>query len=298
MTTMYSRLVVGVAAMLLTVAALAAVPLAPDSSGLPSQHDISLAEHGCAGNLSDVQPLDAKLDAALAVWEAAAGSPGAQARKGMQDTLEQFKKDSNLSPVKTVYVTCIENALLRSFHGQQSAPGGGALVDESALPSPQAVEAMEQTCANNFTGVRAAKAPIDAAITQWRSKAATGSMTEAQQSLESAFESIRFDGPVTPQVSLCVACVKKALKQYLTTQADKPRPVDGVAVSQPQSRAAFGSDQDMWRGGCKQAEDAAVATLRASCGERTFVPTTTDCTEGSGDPRTYTAQVAGECRVH
>jgi len=53
----------------------------------------------------------------------------------------------------------------------------------------------------------------------------------------------------------------------------------------------LGQGKNAW-----QAEIDAAGQLRMRCGERTFVQTSSDCAQATGDVRTYSAQVSGECR--
>jgi len=168
-----------------------------------------------------------------------------------------------------------------------------ARLDGFLLPDKTDVESIERACSGSTTGLHSLKARVAAAVDDWLSTASQGSLPEAQVTLNRVFDPIRSAGGLSPQMSLYVSCMEKALRQLL----DRPRPVNGVGTSRPLWAGGAASEQEMWSRGCQEAEQAAIAKLRVYCSERIFVPTITECTRGNGNPRAYTAQVTGECRI-
>ena len=96
--------------------------------------------------------------------------------------------------------------------------------------------------------------------------------------------------------SIYVLCVEKSLRQFVDSWREKPQPVGEFGNSGPLQRSAFGSEEDIWRNGCREAEKDAISRLQTRCGEREFVAIGTDCAQLAGSVRTYTAHVEGECR--
>lgn len=171
------------------------------------------------------------------------------------------------------------------------------LADGDFHPTDAQVKAMEQSCAVSDAGMPALAARVNAAIADWRKATAGTGPVSAMRQLDGFFDQVRNRGGLSGLKSIYVLCVEKALRQFVDLQRDKPQAVAGSGSSSPLNRASFASDEDIWRGGCQQAESDAVSKLQPRCGDRRFFVVTSDCAQRSGSVRTYIAQVEGECRA-
>jgi hypothetical protein len=163
-------------------------------------------------------------------------------------------------------------------------------------PTDAQVKEMQQSCAVNEAGILTLQQKVSAAISDW-SKATVGARpAAAMKHLEEFFDRVRNDGHLSGRKSIYVLCVDKALRQFVEARREQPQALAGSGNSKPLQLSSFSSEEEIWRSGCRQAEDDAVSNLQSRCGDRTFVVVNSQCPQGSGSVRTYTAEVQGECR--
>ena len=170
-------------------------------------------------------------------------------------------------------------------------------VDEDFHPTDGQLKELEQSCAVSDPGMLALEEKVSAAVTDWRKATAGAAPGSAMRQLDGFFDQVRNHGSLSGRKSIYVLCVEKALRQFVEVRREKPLAVVGVGSSQSLRRLSFGSEDEIWRRGCQQAESDAMSKLQLRCGDRTFVQTNSDCAQGAGEVRTYTAQVSGECRA-
>jgi hypothetical protein len=167
---------------------------------------------------------------------------------------------------------------------------------EDFHPTDNQLREMQQACDVSDAGMLALEGKVRAAVADWTKATAGTGPASAVKRLDEYFERVRNEGGLSGRKAIYVLCVEKALRQFVDAWREKPQPVSNSGVSQPLQRSGFVSEEDIWRAGCREAEQDAIAKLRARCGEREFVPVGTDCAQLSGSVRTYTAHVDGECR--
>jgi hypothetical protein len=277
--------------------ALAAAQDPQVSTRLPSREEVDAVEQRCVANHTGL-PAE-KMNAAVSAWSgASADASPADSRKLLSAAFARIRREDSLSPQKDAYLTCVENGLSQYIDQQQlKPPAEGSLIDSSLLPTKPEAASRERNCLAAGTIPTSFKAKVDAAIDSWLSVAATGSQSQATLSLDVVFEPMANGGSLSPYMSMYLTCVKGELRKFMTQAEERPRQVHGVGNSRLLLRASFASDQEMWHSGCQEAETTAVEKLRAGCGGRVFFLQNSQCTQGDGDSRTYSAQVFGECRV-
>ncbi len=169
--------------------------------------------------------------------------------------------------------------------------------DEDFHPTDGQVKELEHSCAVNDPGMVALEEKVSAAVADWRKATAGTAPGSALRQLDGFFDQARNHGSLSGRKSIYVLCVEKALRQFVDVRREKPVALVDVGSSQALRRLSFATEDEIWRRGCKQAESDALSKLQLRCGDRTFVQTNSDCAQGAGDVRTYTAQVSGECRA-
>jgi hypothetical protein len=170
------------------------------------------------------------------------------------------------------------------------------LVDAEFHPTDAQVKEMQQSCAVNEAGILALQQKVSAAISDWNEATVGARPGAAMKHLEEFFDRVRNDGHLSGRKSIYVLCVEKALRQFVESRREQPQAVAGSGNSKSLQLSSFSSEEEIWRSGCRQAEDDAVSKLQSRCGDRTFVVVNSQCPQGSGSVRTYTAEVQGECR--
>ncbi len=171
-----------------------------------------------------------------------------------------------------------------------------AVADDDFHPTDAQVKQMQESCEVSDTGMLALEEKVRATVADWRTATADTGPASAMRRLEEFFGRLRSDSALSGRKSMYVLCVEKAVRQFVDAWREKPEPVSESGASSPLQRSAFASEEDIWKNGCRDAEKDAVSKLQSRCGEREFVALGTDCAQLSGDVRTYTAQVEGECR--
>ena len=169
--------------------------------------------------------------------------------------------------------------------------------DEDYHPTDAQVKQLQQPCAMSDTGMVDLEAKLTAAIADWRKATTSDGPLAAMRQLDGYFDQVRNHTGLSGKKAIYLLCVEKAVKQFVELRREKPQPLAASGNSEPLQRSAFGSEDEIWRRGCQQAEADALAKLRLRCGDRTFAETSSDCPQGTGSVRTYTNQVNGECRV-
>ena len=172
-----------------------------------------------------------------------------------------------------------------------------AAEDEDFHPTVADVKQMQQSCFVADAGMATLEQRISSAIADWTKVTASESPLSAMKKLDGYFEQVRNQGALSGKKSIYVLCVEKSIKQFVEARRVRPQVLSASGNSQPLQLSAFGSEDEIWRRGCSQAEADAMTKLRERCGERTFVQTNSDCAQMSGSVRTYTSQVSGECRI-
>jgi len=170
------------------------------------------------------------------------------------------------------------------------------LSDDDFHPTDTQVEGIQQSCTVNETGILALQQKVGSAIADWNKATAGARPAAALKQLDGYFDQVRKDGGLSGRKAIYILCVEKALRQFVDERRETPQAVVGSGSSNPLQRSSFSSEEDMWRNGCKQAQDDAVSKLQPRCGDRTFILVGSECAQLSGSVRTYTAEVQGECR--
>jgi hypothetical protein len=168
--------------------------------------------------------------------------------------------------------------------------------DEDYHPTEAQVKQLQQPCATSDAGMVDLEAKLSSAVADWRKATTSDGPLAAIRKLDGHFDSVRNSG-LSGKKAMFVLCVEKAVKQFVELQREKPLVAVASGNSEPLQRSAFGSEDEIWRRGCQLAEADALAKLRSRCGDRTFAETSSDCPQGTGNVRTYTNQVSGECRL-
>lgn len=168
--------------------------------------------------------------------------------------------------------------------------------DDDFHPTDAQVKVMEQSCAVSDTGMLALAEKVNAAIADWKKATAVSGPVSAMRQLDGFFDQVRNRGGLSGLKSIYLGCVERAVRQFVDLRRERPQAVAASGSSTPLDRSSFAAEEDIWRSGCKQAENDAVSKLQARCGERRFVEVTSDCAQLTGSVRTYTAHVDGECR--
>lgn len=170
------------------------------------------------------------------------------------------------------------------------------LSDADYHPTDAQVMQMQQSCGLNDTGMLTLERKVGTVVADWNKATAGAGPAAALRQLGEFFDQLRNEGGLSGRKEIYVLCVEKALRAFVDLQRERPQAVEGSGTSEPLQRSAFASEEEIWRRGCQRAQSDASSKLEAQCGERTFVVTGSDCAQRSGNVRTYTAQVQGECR--
>ena len=168
---------------------------------------------------------------------------------------------------------------------------------EDYHPTDVQLKQLQQACSVSDAGMLELAGKVSSAIADWRKATSSDGPLSALRQLDGYLDKARNGGALSGKKSIYVLCVEKAVRQFVEVQREKPQVVAANGNSEPLQRSAFGSEDEIWRRGCQQAEADALAKLRQRCGDRTFVETSSDCAQGAGGVRTYTNQVSGECRL-
>ena len=155
---------------------------------------------------------------------------------------------------------------------------------------------MQQSCGLNDTGMLTLERKVGTVVALWNKATAGAGPAAALRQLGGFFDQLRSEGGLSGRKAIYVFCVEKALRAFIDSQREKPQAVEDLGSSEPLQRSAFASEEEIWRRGCQQAQSDASSRLQARCGERAFAVIGSDCAQRSGNVRTYTAQVQGECR--
>jgi hypothetical protein len=169
--------------------------------------------------------------------------------------------------------------------------------DEDYHPTDAQVKQLQQSCSVSDAGMLELQEKLVAAVAAWSRATRSDGPLAALRQLDGYFEQVRNHGGLSGKKSIYVLCVEKAVRQFVELRREKPQMLVANGNSEPLQRSAFNSEDEIWRRGCSQAESDALDKLRRSCGDRTFVESSSDCPQGAGNVRTYTNQVSGECRV-
>lgn len=167
--------------------------------------------------------------------------------------------------------------------------------EEDYHPTDAQVKQLQQACAVSDSGMVELQEKVGSAIADWRKTTLLDGPLAAVRQLDGYFEQVR--SRLSGKKAMYVLCVEKSVKQFVEAQREKPQVLVASGNSEPLQRSAFGSEDEIWRRGCQQAEADALTKLRARCGDRVFAETSSDCPQGGGAVRTYTNQVSGQCRI-
>jgi hypothetical protein len=169
--------------------------------------------------------------------------------------------------------------------------------DEDYHPTDAQVQQLQQACAVSDAGMAELGEKLSSAIADWRKATRSDGPLAAMRQLDGYFEQVRNHGGLSGKKSIYLLCVEKSVRQFVEAQREKPQVLVASGNSAPLQRSAFGSEDEIWHQGCRQAEADALTTLRSRCGDRVFAEKSSDCAQQTGAVRTYTNQVSGECRV-
>ena len=168
--------------------------------------------------------------------------------------------------------------------------------DADYHPTDAQVKQLQQPCATSDAGMVDLGSKLISAIADWKKATTSDGPLAAIRKLDGYFDPVRNSG-LSGKKAIYVLCVEKAVKQFVELQREKPLTVAASGNSEPLQRAAFGSEDEIWRRGCQLAEADALAKLRLRCGDRILAETSSDCPQGTGAVRIYTSQVDAECRL-
>jgi hypothetical protein len=169
--------------------------------------------------------------------------------------------------------------------------------DEDYHPTDAQVKQLQQACTVSDTGMAELGERLGSAIDAWRKATSSDGPLAALRQLDGYFEQVRTRSALSGKKSMYVLCVEKAVRQFVEVQREKPQMLVASGSSTPLQRSTFGSDDEIWRRGCQQAESDALTKLKSLCGDRVFAETSSDCAQQTGPVRTYTNQVSGQCRI-
>jgi hypothetical protein len=169
-------------------------------------------------------------------------------------------------------------------------------VEEDFHPTDVQVRQIEQTCTVSESGMPALDKKVSAAVIDWTKATAGTAPGSALRQLSGYLEQVRSQSNLSGRKGIYLLCVEKGLRQFVDARREKPTAVVASGSSQALQRMSFASEDEIWHRGCQDAESDAVSKLKQRCGERTFVTTSSECAQASGNVRTYTTQVSGECR--
>ena len=168
--------------------------------------------------------------------------------------------------------------------------------DEEYHPNDEQVRQLQRSCAVSDAGMVTLEEKVLSALSDWRKETATEGPLTAMRRLDGYLEKVRSQTSVSGKKAIYILCVEKAVRQFVEVRREQPRVLVATGSSHQLQRMSFGSEEEIWREGCRQAEADALEKLRARCGERNLVQTSSDCAQGTGSVRTYNAQVNAECR--
>jgi hypothetical protein len=168
--------------------------------------------------------------------------------------------------------------------------------DDDFHPTDAQVKVMQQSCALDEPGMLALQQKVSSAVSDWDRATAGARPAAAVKKLDEFFDRVRDNGRLSGRKSIYVICVEKAMRQFVEIQRGRPQLMAGSGQSKPLQLSGFSSEEEIWRSGCRQAVEDAASRLQPRCGDRTFVVVSSECAQGSGSVRIYTAAVQVECR--
>jgi hypothetical protein len=171
------------------------------------------------------------------------------------------------------------------------------LANGGVLPTLEEIRGLQSLCGGGDAQVAAVSGNVDAAIKNWRNTSAGATVEIAKKNLTAVLNVVGNDPKIRDIQKDYISCVNDSLQKFLDREKNKPTPVSRIGKSSALLRSSFPSDEEIWRTGCKEAEDEAVAKLASYCAPRMFSYLGgTQCPQSYGSPRTYSAKVIGECR--